>query len=91
MSEMASAAGVQGIKELTIIPSDFLKDFLNDFNASSSTATSAATSALSSGDWGVHNHNIDFSGGASLSIKQVLLWGGVALLGWYVVRKIRGK
>ena len=37
------------------------------------------------------DNNIDFGGGTSLTVKQVLLWGGVALLGWYLIRKIRGK
>ena len=91
MSEMASATGMQGIKDLTIIPSDFMKDLFNNLNASTSAATAAATAALTTNDWGVHNHNIDLSGGASLNIKQVLLWGGVGLLGWYLIRKIRGK
>ncbi len=64
-----------------------LDDFLNNFGA----ATSSAASSLSSRDWGNHNNSINFGGGTSLNIKQVLLWGGVALLGWYIIRKIRGK
>lgn len=83
MAEAASATGFQGIKELTIIPSDFL----NNLNAS----TSSASASLSTGDWGVHNNSINMGSGLNLSIKNVLLWGGVALLGWYLIRKIRGK
>lgn len=83
----AEASGVKGIDELTIIPSDFLNNFLAGFGASSATSSAA----LSSRDWGVHNNTLDMGGGSSLSIKQVLLWGGVALLGYWLVKKIRGK
>ena len=85
MSTNADATGMQGIDELTIIPSDFLN------NLGAATSSAIATSALSSHDWGVHSHTINFSGGSDLSIKQVMLWGGVALLGWYLIKKIRGK
>lgn len=66
---------------LTIIPSDFL----NNFGAS----TSSAMSSLSTGDWGKHTSNITINSGASLSLKQVVLWGGVAMLGFYLFKKIR--
>ena len=81
MTNEASATGMQGIDDLTIIPSDFLKDMFN--------STSSAASGLSSHDWGVHNNTINMGSSTSLSIKQVLLWGGIALLGWFLVRKIR--
>lgn len=84
MSTDASATGMQGIDDLTIIPSDFLN------NLGAATSSAAASSGISTKDWGVHNTTINFSG-TSLNIKQVLLWGGVALLGWFLVRKIRGK
>lgn len=84
----ATAAGLK-IDELNVVPSDFLKDLLNDINASTSTALASA--GLSVGDWGTHNNTIDFGAGSSLTIKQVLLWGGLGLLGWFLVRKIRGK
>ena len=83
MSNEASATGLQGIKELAIIPSDFL----NSFGAS----TSSAASSFSTGNWGTHSNTIDMGGATSLSIKQVLLWGGVGLLGFWLVRKIRGS
>ena len=83
----ANAAGLQGIKELNIIPSDFL----NNLNQSNSSAATSASASLSVRDWGVHNNNIDFAGGTSLNIKQVLLWGGIGLFGWWIIRKIRGK
>lgn len=83
MAEQASATGFQGIDELTIIPSDFLKDIFN--------STSSAASSLSTRDWGVHNNTINFDGANSLSIQKVLLWGGVGLLGWFLVKKLRGK
>lgn len=79
--EEANAAGLQGIKELAIIPSDFL----NNLGA----ATSSAAASMSSRDWGSHNNTIEMGGASSLSIKQVLLWGGVALLGFWLIRKIR--
>ena len=79
----ASATGFQGIKELAIIPSDFL----NNFGAS----TSSASSVFSTHDWGVHNNTLEVGGASSLSIKQVLLWGGVALLGFWLVKRIRNS
>ena len=63
-----------------------LDDFLNNFGA----ATSSAASSMSSRDWGVHNNTLNMGGASSLSIKQVLLWGGVALLGFWLIRKVRG-
>lgn len=78
----ASATGLQGIKELAIIPSDFL----NNFGAS----TASSMASFASRDWGNHNNSINF-GGTSLSIKQVLIWGSVALVGFWLVRKIRSK
>lgn len=83
MSDTASATGFQGIDELTIVPTDFL----NELNKS----TSSAAASMTAGDWGTHNNTIDLGGGSSLSIKQALLWGGVALLGWFLIRKIRGS
>ena len=80
-----SATGLQGIKELAIIPSDFL----NNFGAAPSSATSST--GLSSHDWGVHNNTLNLGGASSLSIKQVLLWGGVAFFGFWLFRKIRGQ
>lgn len=85
MSTDASATGMQGIDDLTIIPSDFLN------NLGAATSSAAASSGITTHDWGVHNPTINFSGSSSLNIKQVLLWGGVALLGWFLIRKIRGK
>lgn len=42
--------------------------------------------------WGVHYKNV-VTGNESgaLSIKQVLIWGGVAFLGWWLYRKIKGS
>ena len=51
--------------------------------------TAEATSSMYTRDWGIHNNTLDMGGGTSLSIKQVLLWGGVALLGFWVFKKIR--
>lgn len=49
-----------------------------------------SSSSLYTGDWGNHETNINF-GGASLDLKKVLLWGGVALAGWFLWKKIKGK
>ncbi len=84
MSNEASATGLQGIKDLSLTAS--FQDVLNHLNES----TSSASSGLSTRDWGVHNNTINMNGGASLSFKQVAMFGGLGLLGWYLIRKIRG-
>ena len=63
-----------------------LDDFLNNIGA----ATSTATSGMSAGNWGNHTANIEMGGSASLSFKQVALFGGLALFAWFIVRKIKG-
>lgn len=62
-----------------------LDDFLNNFGAS----TSSAMSSMSARDWGNHTQSINFAGASSLSVKQVLLWGGVAALGFWLFKKIK--
>jgi len=85
MANEANAAGLQGLKELNLnVP---MSDVLNHLNES----TSSATSGLYTGAWGQHTANIDMAGGASLSFKQVFLFGGLALFGWWLIRKIGGK
>ena len=84
-SNEASATGLQGIKDLSLMAS--FSDMLNHLNES----TSSATSGLYTGAWGQHTANIDMGGGASLSFKQVALFGGLALFGWWLIRKIGGK
>lgn len=94
---MASAAGVQGadsaklMDELIFTPSDFLNNLGAGMFAGMNSSTSSATSGLTTGNWGTHNANIDMAGGASLSFKQVALFGGLALFGWWLIRKIGGK
>lgn len=83
-SNEASATGLQGIKDLNLTAS--FSDMLNHLNES----TSSATSGLYTGAWGQHNNTLDMGGSASLSFKQVALFGGLALFGWFLIRKIRG-
>lgn len=84
-SNEANASALQGIKDLSLNAT--FSDVLNHLNES----TSSATSGLYTGNWGTHNANIDMGGGASLSFKQVALFGGLALFGWWLIRKIGGK
>ena len=79
--ESAEANAMKLADTVNVAPTDFL----NDLNSS----TSSAMSGLTTGNWGSHTSSITFDGGTSLSLKKVLLWGGVAVLGFLVWRKIR--
>lgn len=79
---MASGAGVNLDKLADSINANVGDGFMGKSDKSSAS--------LYTGDWGNHKTNIDF-GGTSLSLKQVLIWGGVALVGWFVWRKLKMK
>ena len=85
----ADNASAKLFDNLTITPSDFLNNFGAGMFAGFGSSSATASSGLSTGDWGKHTSNININSGASLSLKQGVLWGGVALLGFYLLKKIR--
>ncbi len=64
-----------------------LDDVLNNFGAS----TSSASSGLTTGNWGSGSNTLNMGSDDSLSFKQIALFGGLAVLGWFLIRKIGGK
>lgn len=78
---MASAAGIQGADKLAdnlaIMPT--LSDM---FNTPSSAVSS---SGLSAGNWGAHTVSIN----TGTDWKSLLLWGGVGLFAYWLIKRIR--
>lgn len=64
-----------------------LDDVLNNFGAS----ISSASSGLTTGNWGSGSNTLNMGGGDSLSFKQVALFGGLAIFGWLLIKKIGSK
>jgi len=63
--------------QLAIMPS-----FSDMFNTPSSAA---ASSGLSTGAWGAHTVNIN----TGTDWKSLLIWGGVGLFAYWIIKKIR--
>lgn len=82
MAGAAEAAGIKLDKLADNLSASVGDGFLGKSDKSSSS--------LYTGDWGNHETNISF-GGMSLDLKKVLLWGGVALAGWYLWKKVKRK
>lgn len=64
-----------------------LDDVLNNLG----TSTSSASSGLTTGNWGSGSNTLNMGGGDSLSFKQVALFGGLAIFGWLLIKKIGSK